>query len=130
MMLRLKMATRQIIDFPAKSKSTSSSNGGGQPPMDLTDRVSRIETTLDTVKADLAELKTDVAIIKSNYATHADIAKLETKIEASKNSIIMWVVGAIFLAQLLPMIKDWASTSKNPSPIIASPQALPSSAKP
>ena len=98
--------------------------------MDLTDRVSRIETTLDTVKADLAELKTDVAIIKSNYATHADIAKLETKIEASKNSIIMWVVGAIFLAQLLPMIKDWASTSKNPSPIIASPQALPSSAKP
>ena len=125
------MATRQIIDFPAKSKLTLSSNGGGQPPMDLTDRVEKLESHVAETRNDIFDLKTDVAIIKSNYATHADIAKLETKIEASKNSIIMWVVGAIFLAQLLPMLKDWVTTSKNPSPTIASPQALPSpSAKP
>jgi len=43
----------------------------------------------------LAAIERDVAIIKSNYATRADIAE-------AKNSIVMWVVSAVLLAQLLP----------------------------
>lgn len=90
--------------------------------MDITQRVENLETKLDKVVEKLVHVEMDVAVIKSNYATKADTAKLETKIEASKNSIIMWVVGAIFLAQLLPMLKDWVSTSRNPA---AAYQALP-----
>jgi len=66
-------------------------NGGG-PPDDgaMEARVKALEDALSTVK-------TDLAVIKSNYATKADIAE-------AKNSIIMWVVSAVLLAQLLPAL--------------------------
>lgn len=47
-------------------------------------------------EARIEKIENDVASIK------IDIAELKTLIAETKSSVIMWVVGAIFLAQLLP----------------------------
>lgn len=58
-------------------------------------RVAKLEQDVAQIKDKLDSVATDVAVIKSNYSTKADVAE-------AKNSIIMWVVSAILLAQVLP----------------------------
>jgi hypothetical protein len=77
--------------------------GGGDSggPGDMEARVGAIENVMSAVK-------TDLAVIKSNYATKADIAEMKadakTGISEAKYSIIMWVVSVFLLAQVLPAI--------------------------
>ncbi|TDR82181.1 hypothetical protein [Paludibacterium purpuratum] len=72
---------------------------GGEPPdnRNMEARVSKLEQDFAQINDKLNAVTTDVAVIKSNYATKADVAE-------AKNSIIMWVVSAILLAQVLPML--------------------------
>lgn len=65
---------------------------GGGPPYDE-DMLKRVEK----LEADVATIKADLAVIKATYATRTDIAD-------AKVAIIMWVVTAVFLAQLLPAV--------------------------
>jgi hypothetical protein len=60
-------------------------------------RIGKLESLGDRIVERLGTLERDVAVIKSNYATKADISD-------AKNSIVMWVVSAILLAQLLPTL--------------------------
>lgn len=83
---------------------------GGEPPDngDMEPRVAKLEALAEKTNDRLVAIERDVAIIKSNYATKEDIAALrgemKTAVAEAKNSIIMWVVSAILLAQLLPSI--------------------------
>lgn len=65
----------------------------------MEDRVAKLES-------EMAAIKLDLGILKATVATKTDLAevKAETKagIAEAKNAIIVWVVGSVFLAQLLP----------------------------
>jgi hypothetical protein len=65
-----------------------------EPHMDLEDDIIR---RLVKLEQEVSKLVQEVAVIKSNYATKADVLE-------AKNSLIMWVVSALVLTQLLPFL--------------------------
>ena len=76
---------------PKKQDSAPFDVGGG-PPYD-----GNMEARLTKLEADVTEIKIDLAVLKATCATKSDVAD-------AKATIIMWVVSAIFLAQLLPAL--------------------------
>jgi hypothetical protein len=66
-------------------------NGGGGGD-DMMQRIRELEK-------DLQQMKTDIAVVRSNYATKADVSE-------AKNSIIVWVVGAVVISQIIPSIPN------------------------
>lgn len=117
------LVAKKVAQIYALAEFISVANkaGGAQPPTPPIDnsksggdddgmlkRVEKLET-------DVAAIKTDVAVIKANGATKSDVAELRglfgelkaaTKgdIADAKFQIILWVVSAIVIAQLLPII--------------------------
>lgn len=85
-------------------------DNGGEPPDNqaMEARVSKLESIAERTGEHLAAIDTRLA----NMETQADAFKAEafgafaTKFDVAdaKNSIIMWVVSAILLAQLLPAL--------------------------
>jgi ribosome-interacting GTPase 1 len=83
--------------------------------MEMNERVEKLEVMAEKTSERLYALERDVAIIKANGATKADIAELRADIAVlkgeltsaiaqAKTGITLWVVSAIFLAQVLPML--------------------------
>lgn len=60
-------------------------------------QLERVDGRIERLEGETHVIKADLAVIKSNYATKADVAN-------AKFSIILWVVSAVFLAQLLPAV--------------------------
>ncbi|MTV37954.1 hypothetical protein [Duganella radicis] len=73
------------------------------------------EKRIERLETDNMSHEVDIAFLKAHYATKDDIAELkaaiaaleariDTKIAEAKTTIIIWVVGAVFLGQLLPAL--------------------------
>lgn len=78
--------------------------GGGGTIGGMEARVTKLENIAEKTGERLGRMEQDLVVIKTqmdsftkHYATKADVVQ-------AKNSIIMWVVSAILLAQLLPAI--------------------------
>lgn len=76
---------RNHVSDEGTSDKQGGGNGGGD---DMLQRVKELEK-------DVQSMKTDIAVMRSNYATKTDVSD-------AKNSIILWVVGAVVMAQLIP----------------------------
>lgn len=56
---------------------------------------------MEKMEQDMQGVRTDVAVIKAGYATKADVSE-------AKQSIILWIVSTLVLAQLLPPLIKFA----------------------
>lgn len=92
-----------VIDLSSIRRQLQDS---GEPPDngDMEQRVAKLETSVEKTAERLAVIENRLTRIEAkqdeftkHYATKADLTD-------AKNSIIMWVVSAVLLAQLLPAI--------------------------
>lgn len=67
--------------------------GGGGHNGEMEARVTKLEATVEKTDARLHAIEKDLAVIR---------AEMKATVAEAKNSIIMWVVSAILLAQVLP----------------------------
>ena len=67
-------------------------------------RVMRIEQRMAVVQSDVSELKKGVADLRVDVGVLKLTSATKTDLEKAKTSIIVWVVGSVFLAQLLPTL--------------------------
>ncbi|MDQ1920198.1 hypothetical protein [Massilia pseudoviolaceinigra] len=64
-------------------------------------RIVKLESMTEKILARLEAVERDVAVIRANYATKADLAAVQVSIAALEATMIKWFVGtAIALAGL------------------------------
>lgn len=97
-----------VHKFPGQHRPPVDHGGDGGDNDGMDARVAKLETIAEKTSERLVAIEKDMAIIKADlsgfkseafrtFATKADLSD-------AKNSIIMWVVSAILLAQLLPAL--------------------------
>lgn len=89
-----------VYDFDTRmymAEGRLESTGGGGDNGDMEARVAKLENFAQETRERLVRIEAKQDEFIKHYATKADLTE-------AKNSIIMWVVSAILLAQLLPAI--------------------------
>ncbi|WP_229476915.1 hypothetical protein [Massilia rubra] len=71
-------------------------------------RIVKLELVTEKILERLAAVERDVAVIRSNYATKADIAALQVSIATLETKMLKWFVGtAITLAGVAFAAAKW-----------------------
>lgn len=86
-----------LIDDRIDQKLKGNGGGGGDMS-DLERRVGSLEADMRIIRDNVHTLATDVAVIKSNYATKTDISDLRTEVSKEIHNQTRWIIGAIFTA--------------------------------
>jgi len=101
----------QRRDFEGIKRTAFDGGGGDGYDGRMEERVKKLEDLAEKSRADLHAIDLRLAKIDTRMDTFAT----KTDVAEAKNSIIMWVVGAIFVAQLLPMLKDFVKPTTAPA---------------
>ena len=91
----------------AQSPQPIDTGGGGPHDPDMEKRIEKLEKLSEEVRERLlkVELKLDNCATKADLAENkALIAESKAAISEAKSSIILWVVGAVILAQFVPSL--------------------------
>lgn len=70
-------------------------NGGGGNMSELERRVGNLETDIRSIRDSINIVVTDIAVIKSNYATKTDIADLKTDISKEMLTQTRWIIATL-----------------------------------
>lgn len=84
----------------AQSQQPIDTGGGGPHDPDMEKRIEKLEKLSEEVRERL--LKVEIKL--DNCATKADVAENKAVISEAKSAIILWVVGAVILAQFVPSL--------------------------
>lgn len=99
------MAEGTVVQFQKKASNSDVANGGGGGHNDgMEARVAKLEAIAETTRDKIAGVETRLAVIEKTMATKADVTEVKAYTAEAKNSIIIWVVSAIILAQVVPGI--------------------------
>ncbi|CAN7455806.1 hypothetical protein LJR099_003071 [Variovorax paradoxus] len=90
---------KALAEHPRFQRIERELESGGGPPHngDMEARVEALEQSAQETRERLIRIEAKQDEFIKHYATKADLTE-------AKNSVIMWVVSAILLAQLLPAI--------------------------
>lgn len=105
----LRYMTEKIKRMSEADKQAFDGGGGGGYDGGMDERVKKLETLVEKTVERVVNIERDVAVMRSNYATGKDVSD-------AKSTIVLWVVGAIFVAQLLPLVKDFIAFSSTVAP--------------
>lgn len=81
------MNTENVHFGHFRKGSGGNDNGGGND---------MLETRVQQLEKDMSEIKRDVAVIKSNYATKEDVLSLKVELHQSISNQTKWIVATLF----------------------------------
>lgn len=86
------MSKLRLIDPSANTPHIKDSGGGGEPPMELLERIIKIESTLPTL-ATREHVTQEVAVLRTEM--HKEIGSLRAELHKSINDQTWKIIGAM-----------------------------------
>ena len=95
---------RSFPDVGGDRAAGFDTGGGGGDDGGMESRVAKLEAIAQSTDARLTGIERDIAVVKSQIDGFTKLYASKADVSDAKNSIIMWVVSAVLLAQVLPAL--------------------------